>query len=142
MMKVPSFMLNLVNIIVQKLSIKLPGITGYVKNGDGDSYLRINTSEINNNVVLKYKKWRHKVKYLIEGKKMMVYIILHIVISILKLNLNLLIIRITTFRKIFLITNVNQFIMMKINTILKCFLEKYMYNVLEENKQFLFQYKY
>ena len=73
---------------------------------------------------------------------MMVYIILHIVISILKLNLNLLIIRITTFRKIFLITNVNQFIMMKINTILKCFLEKYMYNVLEENKQFLFQYKY
>ena len=72
----------------------------------------------------------------------MVYIILHIVISILKLNLNLLIIRITTFRKIFLITNVNQFIMMKINTILKCFLEKYMYNVLEENKQFLFQYKY
>ena len=73
---------------------------------------------------------------------MMVYIILHIVISILKLNLNLLIIRITAFRKIFLITNVNQFIMMKINTILKCFLEKYMYNVLEENKQFLFQYKY
>ena len=93
-------------------------------------------------MVLKYKKWRHKVKYLIEGKKMMVYIILHIIISILKLNLNLLIIRITTFRKIFLITNVNQFIMMKINTILKCFLEKYMYNVLEENKQFLFQYKY